>query len=231
MSHSIALMLVTDGRQRFCEQTIESLQTLIGLTAFEYTVVVDDGCDPSYSAWLDTMVPWTIHLEPERVKRGFGGAINAGWAALRELEPTHVFHLEDDFVFSRYFRLDQLVRLLDENPKLAQIALKRQPWNPEEMEAGDLINVHWEDYTQHRNDFGIEWYDHRLYFTSNPSLYRYELTLGGWPAGEFSEGRFTHRLLQDPEVTFGYLGRKEDPPWVIHIGGVDGVSERTGVGY
>ncbi len=33
-----------------------------------------------------------------------------------------------------------------------------------------------------------------------------------------SEGVFTHRLLADVDVRFGYWGRLDDGPWVTHIG-------------
>lgn len=231
---TVALMFMTDGRKEYAAKTIASLKAMIeeGGLDFAASVVVDDGCDPAYSAWLDEVFPWTLHVPPERRKRGFGGAIRAGWDQIRRLPVDYVFHLEDDFVFTKFFRQEQLVRILEENPKLVQVALKRQPWNSEEEQAGDLVRLRWDSYVQRHNDRGDEWYEQRMFFTTNPSLYRYDLACGGWPTGEKSEGRFSQKIMAaDPEAVFGFLGRKEDPPWVTHIGGVAGVSDRTGVSY
>lgn len=231
---STALLFITDGRKRYAEHTLASLQVLIdeGALRFDYAVVVDDACDdPSYGEWLTDVFPWNLRLMPIGKKRGFGGAINAGWEVVRKLDVDYVFHLEDDFVFTRYFRIEQLERILREHPELAQLALKRQPWNPTEEAAGDLIRVNWDSYEQHANDRGDEWYTHRLFFTSNPSLYPARIMANGWPLVERSEGVFSAELFRDPLVRCAYLGRKDDAPWVTHIGGVAGVSDRTGVVY
>jgi hypothetical protein len=147
----IALMLVTDGRKECCESTLASLDALIGIRSFGLKLVVDDSCDPEYSAWLDTVVDWDVHLQPEARKRGFGGAINAGWDALLRSNgpPDYIFHLEDDFMMVRYFNFHHMVKILEENPHIQQIALKRQSWNDTEKAAGGLVQVNWDAYTQH----------------------------------------------------------------------------------
>lgn len=223
----IALLFITDGRQRCAERTLEALREMVGVEAFEASVVVDDACDPVYSSWLDEVWPWTVHLPSGRSKRGFGGAIQSGWQAIEALDPgiEYVFHLEDDFILLRSPRFGDMARILGENPHVVQVALKRQPWNEVERVAGGIVEVNPDAFTQRAVE-GREWFEHRAFFTTNPSMYSRALVRRGWPSGDFSEGRFTASVLADPDACFAYMGRKFDEPWVLHIG-----DERTGMGY
>lgn len=223
----IALLFMTDGRRHCAERTLAALHEVVGSSTFEASIVVDDACDASYAQWLDTAWPWTHHLPSGRSKRGFGGAIQAGWQAIRELDPgiQFVFHLEDDFVLLRSPRFRDMGRILESDGSIMQVALKRQPWNDVEIAAGGIVEVDPDGFEQHEAD-GCAWFEHRKFFTTNPSLYPRALIDCGWPSGDFSEGRFTANLLATPEAKFAYMGRKFDEPWVMHIG-----AERTGKGY
>lgn len=236
-----ALVFITDGRRQYAERTLASLRAhSIDLPSgfnrrFVQSICVDDSCDPAYSAWLDEQWPWTHHLPTGRRKRGFDGAIRAGWEAVQH-GIEYVFHLEDDFEFERELPLASMQWILQHQPHVVQVALKRQPWSDEEIREGGIVQVNPDAFEQKIGQTGFgwpEWYEHRLFFTTNPSLYRRSLLDRGWPVGEHSEGRFTLELLgDDPEATFAYIGKKYDEPWVTHIGGeVPGVSLRAGTNY
>lgn len=223
-----ALLMVTDGRQECFDRTYLSLDAVIGVRSFDVVIIVDDSTNEAYGQHLDSLIPSAIRLNPMAKKRGFAGAIRAGWSALRELpEVDYVFHLEDDFTFVRHFSLRWMAGILERNPHLAQMALKRQPWAPEEIEAGGIVQMFPDEYVQRIDEeTGQHYYDHNLFFTTNPSLYRSELLWkNDWPMGEGSEGRFT-AALREQGRRFAYLGDKFDEPWVRHIGDV-----RTGVCY
>lgn len=225
-------MMITDGRQKCFESTLASLDALIGLKSFDHAIVVDDGGSHQYSAYLESVHRWDVHVWPSPDgKRGFGGAIQAGWDTLLAMEALnidYVFHLEDDFVFTRYFSLRWMARLLEQHPNVMQMALMRQPWAPAEIEAGGVVQMHPTEFFQHRDEqTGQKWFSHRLFFSTNPSLYRWSLMLRGWPRGEHSEGAMTAQLLEAiPDCRFGYLGDRLEDPWVMHIG-----AKRTGTGY
>jgi hypothetical protein len=108
--------------------------------------------------------------------------------------------------------------------------LKRQAWNDAERSAGGFMQIDPASYVQcaqYDGDQTLAWVEHRLFFTTNPSLYRRSLILeADWPDSEQSEGMFTHLLREDPDARFGYWGRRDDEPWVHHIG-----VERIGTGY
>jgi hypothetical protein len=195
---SIARLLISDGRDEYLMQTLESATKML----------------PEFDQH--------IHIDDREHQLGFGGAIRAGW---EQVETDYVFHLEQDFTFNVPVDLDGMVALLERQPHLAQVALKRQPWNREERRAGGIVELHPHDFTE-RTDGQATWTEHRRFFTTNPSVYPSELLTFGWPDGDQSEGMFTHRLLRDPQLRFAFWGGKFDPPTVHHIGDV-----RSGNGY
>lgn len=233
---SVALLVITNGRPGLLAKTLRSAKRYLRGGQIEDAVIVDD-------------TPGLGHSRPDFSRhfadfdcvvrtggRGFAAAIAAGWVALLERRgdrhdadetyPSFVFHLEDDFVFECAVPLDTMQRVLLAKPSLVQLALRRQAVNADERAAGGVIEQHPEAYTTHVLD-GAVWLEHRLFFTTNPSLYRISLCERGWPNVPKSEGLFTHTLLaEQPEARFGYWGPKEAAPMVTHIG-----EQRTGTGY
>lgn len=221
----VALLLIGDGRDELREATVRSFLTEVYGYRLGYVVVVDD----------------------RRHEMGFGGAIRAGWhylamhlreAALAGLRAPfdYVFHLEEDWRFCEPIDMRWLAAMLGTAspgragmPVLAQAALKRGPVNAEEARAGGLIELWPHEY----QDAGaitpgagaVPYVQHRLYFTTNPSLYRASLMVLGWPEGAQSERAFTQRCL-DFGYWFGFYGAREHPPTVAHTGTI-----RTGLGY
>lgn len=230
---SIAVLVITDGRDEYLRQSVRSAMTQLSGPITEWWMYDDTG-DQVYREGLVRRYPTFSHFH-EGPRQGFGGAIRAAWARLRTASAAeYIFHLEADFTFNRPVDLGELAAVLQSRPDLAQMALLRQAWSPEERAAGGLIARHPEAYRPAGDELGRLWLEHRLFWTTNPSLYRREICHLDWPRGHQSEGHFTLQLLRDglpgrvagDEVRFGYWGRPEDGPWVEHIG-----SERAGHGY
>ena len=198
---SVALLLISDGREDYLQRTL--------LSAVEHLPAFDQ----------------VIHVEDLGHELGFAGAIQHGWD---QVQTDWCFHLEADFTFTERVDLDRMRAVLSRRPYLAQLVLKRQPWNADETIAGGIIEQHPEDYTEttDHSAFGDVWTEHRRFWSTNPSLYDTRFCNLGWPQEPRSEGVFTHRLLRDPHLRFGFWGGKADPPRVTHIGDV-----RAGVGY
>ena len=217
------LLVMTDGRVDCLSRAIESArENLCGEVT--HKVIHDDTGDGSYREELRAAFPdFDVIGQPTR--QGFGGAIRSAWAALSGRPERFVFHLEDDFTFNAPVDTPSMRRVLDRNPQLVQLALRRQPWNPDELAAGGIVEQHPDAYTD-CSDGLSHWLEHRRFFTTNPSVYRSTLMARGWPEGERSEGVFGLQLCESPGIRFGFWGERTDPPAVHHIG-----DHRGGVGY
>lgn len=219
----IALIVITDGRRDCIEQTIPSAEANLRGPITKRLIVNDSG-DHRDWVWLrDTFPEFTVIHHKSRL--GFAGSINTAWNYLRGEPESFVFHLEDDFTFNREIPLLDLARVLDREPGLIQLALRRQPWSSDEVRAGGVVEQHPDAYIDRLSDDG-EWLEQRLFFTTNPSLYRMSLCSRVWPSGPHSEGHFSHRLLTDPAIRFGYWGARSSGEWITHIG-----QNRNGSGY
>lgn len=196
---SVCLLLIDDGREDYLPRCLLSLGSAID-EDFDQIVHVDD----------------TAH------ELGFAGAIQAGW---EQVDTEYVFHVESDFIFNAHIPLGRMRAVLSPNTHLAQLALKRQPWNESERAAGGIVEQHPDDYTERNGHGGLVWTEHRKFFTTNPSLYRAEMCRRGWPQREHSEGHFGLGLVEDG-YSFAFWGGKFDPPMVEHVGAV-----RAGAGY
>lgn len=197
---SVCLLLIDDGREDYLQRAQLTLDELAPKPDFTVTVL-----DLDHSL-------------------GFAGAIAQGWASVLETGADYVLHWESDFIARAPVELAEMIGLLERHPRLAQVSLKRQAWNERERAAGGIVEADSDDFTEMHD--GVTWTEHRRYFTTNPSVYSTSLCSMGWPQVEHSEGVFTHRLLEDPELRFAIWGGKFDPPAVEHIGEV-----RAGVGY
>jgi hypothetical protein len=201
------LLLITDGRDDYLTRTLCS--AMVNLPRPEEVVLVDD----------------RAHL------LGFAGAIQSGWDRILETDAKWIFHLEADFTFNEPVNLEGMAELAA-NEHVAQVALKRQPWSPHEIDAGGIIETDPDAYEEGRFNsdkrFGhrYTYTAHRKFFTTNPCLYRRDIAERGWPQEAESEGKFGIRLFQDPAIVSTFWGGKADPPKVHHIG-----DTRAGRGY
>lgn len=223
----ICLMVITDGRKDYMTRTLASAgDKLVG--PITRKVIYDDSGDDGYRHWLARNFPdFDLVIHPAG-RQGFGGAIHTAWRYLVgiEVDEPFVFHLEQDFTFNRHVDLQDMAFVLDCQPHIVQLALRRQPWNDAERKAGGIVEQ-WPDlYTDRMDVLGNRWMEHRLFFTTNPSLYRTSLCRRGWPVVGRSEEAFTTELLGDRTARFAFWGRRQDGPWVEHIG-----EDRVGTGY
>lgn len=233
----VAVALFTDGREYvFDEERIRSWTPLVTDPLVDSRYVFDDSGDWEFhDRLMDTFGPYGWHVLSWPRRRGFAGTVRSAWQYLWLVSSApYVLHLEDDFVLvDGDLTLARWLRALDGHGWLANMALLRQPWNTEEIAAGGVMRVRPADWFT-SGDGRDTWTEHRVCFTTNPTLYRASL-LPGWPDVDAdSEGLFTHRLLEEgtPEcptakqLRFAYLGAADDPPRVEHIG-----VQRIGTGY
>jgi hypothetical protein len=224
----IALLVITDGRREHLAETLASADAMLEGPISERWIYDDSG-DPANHEWILSIAPDFELITHPAGRQGFGGAIRTAWSAIDSLSrASYIFHLEDDFTFNRPVPLDDMAWTLGGRRHLAQLALRRQPWNDA---AGGIVEMHPDDYHEfhvQRGERDLAWLEHRRNFTTNPSLYRRRLTVDHpWPTGQHSEGRFGIDLLAEhPGYRFGYWGARDSGEWVTHNGAV-----RNGTGY
>ena len=196
-----ALLVISDGRDNYLTRTLCS--ALESLPKPKKVILVDD----------------RAHI------MGFAGAIQTGWnRVLSETYCEFIFHLEGDFTFNQPIPLERMAALAAD-PHIAQVALKRQPWNVEEVRAGGIVETDPDSYEEGKHNADT-YTAHRKFFTTNPSIYRRDIAERGWPQSPESEGHFGISLFEDPAIVSTFWGGKFDPPLVHHIG-----DSREGHGY
>lgn len=220
----ITLLVMTDGRKQFIEPTLERTNMLSGYISRK--LIHDDSGDESYRKWLLRRYGKEYEIYSTGRRSGFGGAIISAWNQLQNDNNDWVFHLEDDFVMSNLVPLSEMITVMNRNPHIVQMALRRQPWNEVEKAAGGIVEADPDSYEEKTN--GIHtWLEHRKFFTTNPSLYRKSLTVEHpWPVGLNSEGKFGIELFKDADKRSAFWGHKGEEPRCWHIG-----EFRNGAGY
>lgn len=218
----IAVLVRTDGRDSLLAQTIESLDAnLVG--PITRKIIHTDAGPGHVKELADRFLEWEIIGGP---RLGFGGAINRAWRYIAQ-EPTELFlfDTEDDFIFKRPVPLIDMASVLSQHPHIAQLALRRQPWNGEEKAAGGIVEMWPDSYTDVFWE-GCAWLEHRLFWTTNPSLFHISRCASGWPAVDKSEAVYSKLVFADPQTRGAYWGSRDSGEWVTHIG-----DERVGKGY
>jgi hypothetical protein len=198
---NVALMVISDGRWDYLKRTLESAGQWLDYP-FSQRLLVDDSGESIGFA------PDGFEFVKNQPRRGLAGAIQSGWDAL-DTNIDYVFHLEDDFIFLDHVDVELMIELLEYETDLAQIALLRQPWSPQEQQAGGIYCIEPERFKQKP---GFVQQTHL--FTFNPCLYPVGVAQN-YRAG--LEAELTADLVADG-WRFGYLGELGDEPRTIHIG-------------
>lgn len=230
----IGILLIGDGRDKLRDATVQSfLDEVYGYQLGAVVQIDDRRHDLGFGGAIRTGWHYLRQLEVDAQEFG----------RLRPFD--YVFHLEEDWRFLEPIDVRWLVSILDgadrgrgaeppvirnpeEFPRIAQAALKRGPVNAVERAAGGLVELWPRDYIDAgviTPDGATPYLQHRLFFTTNPSLYRSELMMLGWPDCARSEAEFTRELL-GWGYAFAFYGSRQSPPSVEHTG-----TQRTGVGY
>lgn len=197
----LALMVITDGRWDYLQRTLESAAECLDYPWSQRILVDDSGEDVGFC-------PTKFDFVKNTPRRGLAGAIQSGWDALND-DIDYIFHLEDDFIFLDHVDIDLMLELLEYENDLAQMALLRQPWSPQEQQAG---GIYWIEPERFKQKQGFVQQQHL--FTFNPCLYPISV-VRNYRAG--LEAELTAELLKDG-WRFGYLGELGDEPRTIHIG-------------
>jgi len=231
---TIALVIIGDGRDDYLRKCVTSLHYLSGPIVELW--MYDDTGDPIYRDDLARRYPPFRHINGGP-RQGCAGAFQQVWRQVRkDTTARFVFLVEQDFRFIRPVDLVGMADLLDARPHLAEVALRRQPWNEVEKAAGGIVESHPDWYIDMEDDAGRQWLEQGAFFTTNCPLFRTSLLDVPWPdsrPGCYSEGTFHQHLkihgtpeVPGDQVTYAYWGARDSGVWVEHIG-----QHRIGTGY
>lgn len=162
----------------------------------------------------------TLIVDDQEHHLGMAGAVQTAWAWALAEGADYLLHIEEDFRFAGPVDVWHMASILERSTYLAQMCLKRQPWSPEERAAGDIFATWPPHELRQRQGFLVQG---RL-FSLNPCLIPRRILELEWPSGPLGVGNeagFTQRCL-DQGLSFGYYGRRDDPPRVIHVGDTRG---------
>src|SRR5260221_293252 len=141
---NIGLCVFTDGRGEYLVRTMQSLTSRIAYQ-FDFALMIDDSGSAEYAQWLGRTFPsFDIIHHSQRI--GFALSIRSAWLNLPKCD--YYFHLEDDFTFNTPVDIELMACILDTQKRLAQLVLLRQAWNSAEKEAGGIIQLHPDWYTE-----------------------------------------------------------------------------------
>lgn len=197
------LCVTSHGRWNYLSRALESAD----LSRFDRVVGGFDGCHPPQSIRSSFDSVWCSES-----RNGLSANLGRAWGLL-DASDEWVLHLEEDFVL-----LDspivEMAAVLDRNRDVAQMALVRQPWSPEETDGllygphlqGDLLDE-------------AGWLRQARIFTLNPFVAHASLLRSVKPAVEQD---LTSQLL-GRGYTFGYWGGFDDEPRCLHIGAERGM--------
>jgi hypothetical protein len=169
------------------------------------------GCRASYEAHVPVEQVQSVTVVDDRDHQmGMAGAVRAAWNWAIQQSADYVFLVEEDFRFTEPVDLRHMVAILQDHPELAQMVLLRQPWSTEERQAGGLIALHPNDYTDRGS-----YVTHKRIFSLNPFIAPRRVLELGWPDG--NEAGFTATCAA-AGLSFALYGAKADSPRVTHVG-------------
>lgn len=220
----LALIVITDGRE-YVWDTLKSFHDTFNVDDFDFKIIIDDSLNLEFQDEIIDTYPDFILDSAVKERRGFGGAIQRAWSRIPE-DVDYVFHLEDDFVFTKQPDIYSMISVLEAHPYLLQMALLRGSVNNEERAAGGVIQQFPDSYKEVEWN-GLSWREHRRFFTTNPCVYSRSTVELGWPNGSNSEGIFgITQFEKDVNTKSAFWGGSDYGEAVEHIGHV-----RSGTGY
>lgn len=224
---SVTVILHTGGqpenwpqRREYLKASLDSLSATLSGPIVQ-RVIYDCWADPAIRAELEAIgQPHGFYVVGPIAAVDFTGSMRAMWTYLgKRARGEYIFQVEDDFTYERPIDLDAMIAVLRDQPHVVQMALLRDACYADERETGGILGWPLPAFTFHDG-----WFEHRQFWTNNPSLFRRSLTARPWPTGKHSETLFGKAVLADPAARAAFWGAGEE--WIRHIGEV-----RAGTGY
>jgi hypothetical protein len=226
----VCWVTLTSGRKNYFKKSRQSWYKLIE-GEIEEEIIIDTSGNKEYSKWLADECPNAkiFSLDSNLVirgnwEKGIKQAYDYFYDIVKTIDCDYILHTEDDYVLLNKIKLEEMINILDLNPNILQVHFIRQPWAPEEKEAGGVLqNCQNMGFEMIEKNNGKNWWvEHRTYFTFGPSIYKKEISLLYKNNYINPEIGFTHDLFSDQHKKTATLGKIDDENIVDHIGLVKG---------
>lgn len=200
------------------KESIKSIYEMLPLDLFsEFHAVEDTGLQENQNFLTDNLPDWNYIFHRENL--GLAAAVNSAWGCVGS-GIDYIFHMEDDFIFNEKINIKKMIHIIEAEPNITQVSLKRQPVSSEEIAAGGFMNFKTFEPIECKIYWGgeeLNWVEHRSFFTLNPSIIPKVIFEQGWPEG--NEAGMAERLYCEGSDYWGsYYGNLGSPPKVTHIG-------------
>lgn len=216
----ICWTVLTDGRKEYIEQCLPDWVAWLD-DKINKKFIIDDSGDLQYQSWLKETFPSFKIIPVGTHRAGYSSAMTRVFNVVRLSKNKYCLHIEDDFLLKKEFNIEEALSILDLNPQLSQISFIREPWYHNEIASGGLIEAIERDNPdiifEQKNTNGINWIEHKSYWTCNPNIFPRWLTSYKWPSGNWSESAFARKIFSSGK-TSGIFGLRGDQPYVEHIG-------------
>lgn len=214
MSGQITICMTMGLRPDYLEQTIESLGPQLRLLPI---VAINDFGDAPTNRMFDRLCPHGQRIDlGQRV--GHHPAVDAMYAAV---STPYIFHIEDDWAFTRTDFLPEAIALLDEAPDLTSVCVRALDDMPIAPDRADRV--------QHDQIGGIafarmtrvhmRWYG----FSFNPHVIRRETWAGLGGYSGFGKEKDISRHMREAGRHVAYL----EPPACHHIGAEHSIARKS----
>lgn len=179
----IPLIILSHRGQEFLPDALRSINE--NLRGTVVPLVVDDSGDRHHYEWLDTVGLSWIPVK-HGSNAGYLEAMKTAWrvaqAACRQSESPYFMLWEEDFLLTRSVPVERIVTVLEGNPLVAGLNLQRQPVYKIERRLGYMESHQRRGYgLARRRTAGVDWVSRHSPFTTNPGLFRKEVTETAWP--------------------------------------------------
>jgi len=225
---SYRLVCLTHGASETLAASLRAFAKLATPAPAETVIVVDGRSDWEVFDRLIADHPPCFDMavvKESALQEGFCKATARAWTEAAREGVEWSFYLEGDFTLMRPLDVSAMAAVLTEEEGVAQMVLKRQAVNAQEIAAGGLMEARPGEFEQ-RETFGLPWAIQRSFLSTNPFLSSRDwFEQHPWPDyPENCEGLFGADLRADGWA-FGMWGKIGDAPLVEHVG------VRTGTGY
>jgi hypothetical protein len=217
----LSMTVLTDGRKEYIAKALPSWIEAYG-DKIQLKAIIDDSGNTGYRHWLQETFPDFIIVAVGKDRCGYAEAMRKVFEVVREFNQPYNLHVEDDFIVHTPPDLDKVCSVLDAYPNVSQMAFMRQPWYPNEIKYGGVIEALEAQGVKVFNEKktnGNSWVRHIAFWTANPSVFPQWLAHREWPDAPWCEMHFSKQLKRDKKMS-GIWGSRGSWVCVEHIGEV-----------
>lgn len=223
----LSMTVLTDGRKEYLEQTLPTWIEAYG-DLIQHKMIIDDSGNTGYRHWLIETFPEFIVVAVGKDRCGYAEAMRKVFEMVVYMGQPYNLHIEDDFKLHLAPNLERVCAVLDNYPNVSQMSFMRQPWYPNEIQYGGVVEALEAQGTRvftQKVSNGSPWVRHNAFWTANPNVFPQWVAHREWPDAPWCEMQFSKNLKRDRKLS-GIWGNRDNWVCVEHIGEV-----RSGTDY